>query len=502
MQVDSQRLISVLAQRWPAIGEAIENTRLDSRVALVNDSREVHPGDVFVAVPGSQSDGRDYIDVALGSGAALILCHCDEDAQRHSQDPRVIHLVGLKARLGHFGQQLFDVPETMQVVGVTGTNGKSSVTHYIAALSEALGHKCGVIGTLGAGRLGRLQDVGLTTPGPLALQAYLGEMAADGVTRVAMEVSSHALDQQRLEGCPLEAGVYTNLSRDHLDYHGSMAAYAAAKAALFKREELSLAVVNANDGLARLMLAGLRPGVRVLAVGDDEATTLRVLDWQPHETGQRALIAGPAGEFGLSLELMGRFNLDNLLLAMAVLYGLGEDLDALAELASQISAVPGRMQLLARPGQPSVVIDYAHTPDALSNALTALRAHLGNRGRLWCVFGCGGDRDNGKRPQMAQVAESLADEIIVTDDNPRHERAEVIREQIVAGLTPAGRQSARAVAGRQRAIEYAVSTAASDDVILIAGKGHEPYQEIAGVRHSFSDVAVAEAVLDLRGARS
>ncbi|GGX81648.1 UDP-N-acetylmuramoyl-L-alanyl-D-glutamate--2,6-diaminopimelate ligase [Litchfieldella qijiaojingensis] len=505
MQVECQQLIESLERLWPGVTATWPAT-VEGSLRLVLDSRELGPGDVFVAVPGVRADGRDHIVQALAAGAALVLCHHDDDATvAGAEDPRVLLLPGLKMLQGELGRSLFEVPDELEVIGVTGTNGKSSVTHYIAALSEALGKPCGLVGTLGYGRPGQLREGGLTTPGPLALQAYLGKMAAGGITRVAMEVSSHALEQQRLEGCRLRAGVFTNLSRDHLDYHGSMAAYAAAKAQLFKRAELELAVVNADDSLARLMLAGLGAGVRVLATGQDEVTTLRVLEWLPHESGQRALIAGPDGEFVLDLPLMGRFNLDNVLLAMAVLHGLGESLDALSLAAGKLSPVPGRMQLLTRPGMPSVVVDYAHTPDALDNALQGLRAHLGtrnDRGCLWCLFGCGGERDTGKRPLMGQIAETRAERLVITDDNPRHESAEAIRLQILEGLTAEGRQAAWEVAGRQAAIEWTIAEAAPEDVILIAGKGHEPYQEIAGIRHPFSDVAIAEAALGHREARA
>lgn len=503
MQVECQQLIESLERLWPGV-TATWPVTVGGLLRLVLDSRELAPGDVFVAVPGVHTDGRDHIVQALAAGAALVLCHHDDSAAvADAENPRILHLPGLKMRQGELGRLLFEVPDGLELIGVTGTNGKSSVTHYIAALSEALGRPCGLVGTLGYGRPDHLQDGGLTTPGPLALQAYLGEMAADGITRVAMEVSSHALEQQRLEGCHLSVGVFTNLSRDHLDYHGSMAAYAASKAQLFKRAELELAVVNADDSLARLMLAGLGAGVRVLATGQDEVTTLRVLEWLPHESGQRALIAGPEGEFVLDLPLMGRFNLDNVLLAMAVLHGRGESLEALRVAAGRLTPVPGRMQLLAKANLPSVVVDYAHTPDALDNALQALRAHLGRsgsqaRGRLWCLFGCGGERDTGKRPLMGQVAEAGAERLVITDDNPRHEPAEAIRQQILEGLSPSARQAAWVIAGRQAAIERTIAEADVEDVILIAGKGHESYQDISGVRHPFSDVAIAESALSQR----
>ncbi|QTF94413.1 UDP-N-acetylmuramyl-tripeptide synthetase, partial [Halomonas sp. BM-2019] len=366
MRVSLHHLAETLARLWPGAGPLPAMT--GQAVTLCTDSREASPGAVFVAVPGVAADGRDHIAAALAAGATAVLCHSG-DGRDCPEEPRVVALPGLRERLGELGRALFAVPESLELIGVTGTNGKSSVTHYLAELSEALGVQAGLVGTLGHGRPGALRDAGLTTPGPLALQAALGELAADGVGRVAMEVSSHALEQGRLDGCRLRAAVYTNLTRDHLDYHGSMAAYAAAKARLFRREELRLAVVNADDSLARLMLAGVGEGVRVLAIGEDEAVTFRVIDWHPHAAGQRALVATPEGERVLETVLLGRFNLDNLLLAIATLYGLGHGIGELFEAAAGLAPVPGRMEALLRPGAPTVVIDYAHTPDALDNAL-------------------------------------------------------------------------------------------------------------------------------------
>lgn len=505
MHVNSAELIALVASRWPEQRRALLAADLPEQVRLHLDSREVEEGGIFLAVPGVSADGRDFIQAALDGGAALVLA---EAPLTGSPTPRVIALEGLRAELGALGRALYRVPDTLELIGVTGTNGKSSVTHYIAALSEALGEPAGLIGTLGSGRPGSLDDTGLTTPGALALQAALGRLAADGVGRVAMEVSSHALAQGRLDAAPVRAAVFTNLTRDHLDYHGSMAAYAAAKAQLFRRDELELAVVNADDPLARLMLAGLPAGVRVLAVSGaarepvDDAVTLRVVGSTPTPRGHEALIATPEGDRRLDLPLLGRFNLSNALLAMAVLYGRGARLEALFEAAAELTPVPGRMQALrSNEGGgvgPGVVIDYAHTPDALENALAALREHLPGRGRLWCVFGCGGDRDGGKRPLMAAAAERHAERLVVTDDNPRGEAPEDIRQQILAGLSAAARAAAWEIGGRREAIRRAVAEAASEDVILIAGKGHEEYQEIAGVRHAFSDLAEARAALECR----
>ncbi len=500
MLVSSLRLTSTLENLWPDTVGALP-VLPDAPLTVTLDSRRLSDGDVFVAVPGVAADGRDFVAAALQAGASLVLVH-GEPGETAPPEPRVILLPGLRERLGELGRELFAVPESLELVGVTGTNGKSSVTHYIAELSQALGVPAGLVGTLGHGRPGALREGGLTTPGPLALQAALGALAGEGVQRVAMEVSSHALEQGRLDGCRLAAAVFTNLTRDHLDYHGSMAAYAAAKARLFRRDELTLAVVNADDSLARLMLAGLPGGqegrVRVLATGEDEAVTFRVIDWHPHATGQRALVATPDGERVLETALLGRFNLDNLLLAIATLYGLGHAIGELFDATADLAPVPGRMQALVRPGAPTVVIDYAHTPAALDNALTALRDHLPGRGRLWCLFGCGGGRDPGKRTEMAAAAERHADRLVVTDDNPRDEDPATIRAAVMAGLSDVARGAALEVAGRGVAIARALAEVGDDDVVLIAGKGHETYQEVAGVRHPFSDLAEAERALNRR----
>lgn len=499
MQVTPSRLTATLQRLWPEARPLPELAV--ATLGLATDSRRAGPGTLFVAVPGVAADGRDFITAALAAGACAVLCHSG-DERACPDDPRVLPLPGLRERLGELGRELFAVPDSLELIGVTGTNGKSSVTHYIAELSQALGVEAGLVGTLGHGRPGALQEGGLTTPGPLALQAALAELAGAGVRRVAMEVSSHALEQGRLDGCRLAAAVFTNLTRDHLDYHGSMAAYAAAKARLFRREELRLAVVNADDSLARLMLAGLPGGqegrVRVLATGQGEAVTFRVVDWHPHAAGQRALVATPEGERVLESGLLGRFNLDNLLLAIATLHGLGHGIGELFEAAAGIAPVPGRMEALVRPGAPSVVIDYAHTPDALDNALAALRDHLPVDGRLWCLFGCGGDRDPGKRAPMAAAAERHADRLVVTDDNPRGEDPAAIRAAVLAGLSAAARHQALEIAGRGEAIARVLAEADAEDVVLIAGKGHETYQEIAGVRYPFSDLAEAERALAAR----
>ncbi|WP_110668392.1 UDP-N-acetylmuramoyl-L-alanyl-D-glutamate--2,6-diaminopimelate ligase [Salinicola halophilus] len=511
MKIKTTRLVAALeALAYPeAAARLAHGVAEHDTLRLTQDSRDVADETpsamptLFIATPGVAAEGREYIDSALASGAALVLAEGAALDPRWESDDRVIALEGITERLAALGRVLFAVPETLRLIGVTGTNGKSSVTHYIAALLEGLGQPAGVVGTLGYGRPGALRPALQTTPGPLALQQMLGEMAAEGVETVAMEVSSHALAQDRLGDTPIDTAVFTNLSRDHLDYHASMAAYAAAKAKLFKRDGVRLAVVNGDDPLARLMLAGLPEGVRVLATGSQEATTLRVAGCEALPTGLRAVIASPEDEHVLELPLMGRFNLDNALLAMTTLYGLGHSLESIWPAAAALTPVPGRMQRVPATDErsgPAVIVDYAHTPAALDNALAALREHLPGRegSALWCVFGCGGDRDPGKRAPMAQAVERHADRVVITDDNPRTESAEAIRDAVAAGLTAPA--TAWSIDGRRDAIERVITEANDDDIVLIAGKGHEDYQEIAGVRQPFSDLEVAAAALAHRGA--
>lgn len=497
MTIDIQSLLKALRALWLLPASVNQALFPANRTSLVMDSRQLNAGDVFIAVPGACQDGRAYVDAALKAGASLVLRHGEPDEPVSSFEGRVLSLRGLGDSLGELGRLVFRVPDDLQVMAVTGTNGKSSVVHFVAELSECLGTPCGVIGTLGAGRLDNYQDHGLTTPGPLALQAALAGMAAKGVKRVAMEASSHALDQNRLAATRVSAALFTNLTRDHLDYHGSMSAYAAAKARLFQRPELALAVVNADDPLARLMLSGIHPAVRVLASGVDEAVTLRVLEYQPSALGLEAMMATPEGERHLTANILGRFNLDNLMLSMTALYGLGHGLDDLLTAASRIKPVPGRMELHHGINAPAVVVDYAHTPDALTKALVALKSHLGENGRLWCVFGCGGERDPGKRALMAKAAQLHADQVIVTDDNPRGESALAIRQAIMAGFKTL--EGVVEKADRALAIKHAIRSAASCDLVLVAGKGHETYQDVMGVRHDFNDSHVVKAALNDAG---
>lgn len=490
-RVSPQRLYHAVAKCFGQLDVAPFEA-LAGQPALRLDSRRVETGDVFIARRGSVADGRDFIGQALAAGAGLVLAEAGGTVP--TADSRIIVLEQLGARLGRLMQELAGFRQHCPAnIAVTGTNGKSSTSHYIAALSEALGTSACVLGTLGAGRPGALFETGLTTPDVVTLAAVIQELDAQGIARVALEASSHALDQGRLDSVPIKVGVFTNLSRDHLDYHGSMLAYAAAKARLFQRPELSLAVINGDDPHARLMMAGLPESTRLILVGGEQAD-FRVIEWLPGSAGQQARLHTPEGEITLTLGLLGRFNLDNAVLAMAVLYGLGASVVEIANAATQLVSVPGRMERVAVAGAPLIVVDYAHTPDALENALGALKDHV--KGQLWCVVGCGGDRDAGKRPMMAEVGGRLADTLVITDDNPRTESPAAIRAAMRSGAPANAR--VMEVDDRRHAIEQAIAKASEDDVILIAGKGHESYQEINGIRHDFSDLVIAREAAEKR----
>jgi UDP-N-acetylmuramoyl-L-alanyl-D-glutamate--2,6-diaminopimelate ligase len=460
---------------------------------LVQDSREVRPGDAFVAIGGFGAHGLAFVDAAKARGAAAILF--EPPAPSEFDVPvDAIAVPGLRARLGAMAHRFHGrATEAMTTVGVTGTNGKTSTVQLIAQAWTLRGIDAGTIGTLGAGRYGKVEPTGFTTPLVLKLHALIGAMRDDGVEALAMEVSSHALDQGRVDGVRFDVAVFTNLTRDHLDYHGTMAAYGAAKARLFGWPGLGAAVVNVDDDYGRQLFDALPSAVRPIGVSSREAdgATLRAADIRLDARGIVFELVGGDARATVRSPLLGRFNVDNLLAVAGVLHALGADVRDIADTLSRLQPIHGRMNRLGGDAQPLVVVDYAHTPDALEQALATLRAHT--RGRLFCVFGCGGERDSGKRPQMGAIAERLADVAIVTDDNPRGEDGDAIVAAIVAGF--ADRAAARSVRDRGAAIREAIAAATDGDVVLIAGKGHEPYQEIAGVKHPFDDTAVARAAL-------
>jgi UDP-N-acetylmuramoyl-L-alanyl-D-glutamate--2,6-diaminopimelate ligase len=460
---------------------------------LVADSRRVQPGDVFVALSGASTHGLRHADEVLAKGAAAIVFEAPAPAGV-AVPARSIGVEGLRPALGALADRVAGSPSaTLRLVGVTGTNGKTSTVQLIAQALERLGVPAGTIGTLGAGRVGRIVEGERTTPDVLSVHALLAGLRDDGARAVAMEVSSHALDQGRVDGVRFEVAVFSNLTRDHLDYHGTMAAYGEAKAKLFAWPGLAGAVLNIDDEFGRALAARLPAAARwTVSAAGDAAARLRAEGLALTGDGLRFDLVEGQARAAIASPLLGRFNADNLLAVAGTLRALGFDFDAVAAVLPQLAPVHGRMTRLGGGGKPLVVVDYAHTPDALQQALASLRGHV--HGALVCVFGCGGERDRGKRPQMAAIAEGLADRVIVTDDNPRGEDGDAIVAGILAGFREPARHAV--IRDRRAAIRAAVGAAAAGDVVLLAGKGHEPYQEIAGVKHAFNDVAEAGAALE------
>lgn len=460
--------------------------------ALRLDSRAVTPGDLFLAVPGHNMDGRRFIDAAIRAGATVVVEEGDTFAVHPHAGAARITVPELRRQVGVLAARYFGEPgRRLKVIGVTGTNGKTSITWFLRDALNALGHACGLIGTLGVGLKGHEDSTGHTTPDPITLQKALRALCDAGADSVAMEVSSHALDQHRLGSTPVRIAVFSNLSRDHLDYHGDMDSYLLAKVALFTRPELQEAVINSDDAAAPVLLGRLNDGVRCITYGAQAGATVRCVAWQPHPDGMdlRLTVGGEA--VNVTLPLFGAFNLSNVMAVAGVLHGSGVEPRALAGALAAITPVPGRMEPVLAAGKPTVIVDYAHTADGLEKALAAAREHF--PGRLHCVVGCGGDRDTGKRPLMAAAAERGADRVLFTSDNPRGEHPDAIIEQMRAGLDDPG--AVQVETDRRRAVALAVSQAGADDVVLVAGKGHEDYQEVAGERHPMDDRDLAREAL-------
>ncbi len=460
------------------------------------DSRAVRAGDLFLAMAGAGTHGLRFAAQAVAAGACAVVHDglAEGEDLSHNADRSVplIEVPGLRARSGELASLAYRQPSTqIDVLGVTGTNGKTSVVHYLAQALTAIGHRVGTQGTLGSGLHGALRAGERTTPDAAQTQRWLAEMVAAGADCVAMEVSSHALDQGRVDGTRFKLALFTNLSRDHLDYHADMEDYFQAKARLFAWPDLDVAVVNADDSWGRRLLQQ-PPNGRVISYGECDDANLRAVSAELNATGMRVQIDWQGRSAEIELPLLGRFNLANALGVAAVLLGLGHDLDVVVRGLAALRPVPGRMQWIDGGAHGAAVVDYAHTPDALALALQALRQHCA--GRLRVIFGCGGERDAGKRAPMGQIAEQLADEVIVSDDNPRGESAQAIAAQILAGCTQP--QRIAVIHDRAAAIAAGLAAGKPEDLLLIAGKGHERTQESMGVRRPFDDVAVARSWLE------
>ncbi|MGM0632664.1 MAG: UDP-N-acetylmuramoyl-L-alanyl-D-glutamate--2,6-diaminopimelate ligase [Pseudomonadota bacterium] len=498
------------------LGDIVNVTTTDQAMlavavtGLTMDSRQVTDGDLFIACFGRNHDARDYIDVAVQNGAVAVLAQAGGGWQASSwQGPVPIVVVeDLTKQISRIAARFHGEPgQRMTLVGVTGTNGKTSCTQFLAQALTDDDQACAVIGTMGAGIYPSLDDTGYTTPGPIEVQRMLHHFSDSGAGHVAIEASSQGLHQHRLAAVPFHTAVFTNLTRDHLDYHESMDAYAEAKRKLFLGDALKVAVINADDPYGTFMLNALPPRIRVLTyrvTGTDADVGVESLEYRP--SGYRARLVSPWGGAELEGQLLGRFNISNVLAVLCALMTLPSREGRLedrarflraVDLVAGIRPVSGRMEVVSQSGGVTAVVDYAHTPDALQSALDALRHHAD--GAIHCVFGCGGNRDQGKRPLMAEVAERGADHVVITDDNPRHEDADHIIRQILLGIEHRDRVVVER--DRSRAIHHAITEARPGDIVLVAGKGHENYQDVAGQRMAFSDVAQVRLALNARSAQ-
>ena len=478
--------------------------------ALRTDSRQVRPGDAFIAWPGYASDGRAHVQAALDAGASTCLVEAEGIEAFGFDDARIAALPGLKAATPRIADAFYRHPSrALRLVATTGTNGKTSTAWWTAQALSLLGLRCGVVGTLGVGEPpvpggaeGHIRYTGLTTPDPVLLQQGLREMADTGHAACAIEASSIGIVEHRLDACAIEVALFTNFTQDHLDYHGDMEAYRAAKRRLFDWPGLKAAVINVDDPWGPSLVAELAgKGLALWTVSASDEARLSAQDIHWDGAGLAFTVVEGEQRVDLRTQLIGDYNVSNLLVVLGGLRALGVPLAEAAQAAERVTPVPGRMQRVpGQPDAPEVVVDYAHTPDALDKALNAL-APLARAcgGQLWCVFGCGGDRDPGKRPLMGAIAERIADRVVVTSDNPRSEEPRAIIDQIVAGLSEgAGTIKLTVEPDRRLALLESLAAAGDADVVLVAGKGHEDYQEIQGVRHAFSDVAVAAAALKAR----
>lgn len=475
---------------------------------LQTDSRLVKPGDGFIAWPGAATDGRFHVGNALTNGAVACLVEQEGVDAFGFVGAHMAAVRGLKAATGPIAAAWFGVPTThLDVLAVTGTNGKTTSAWWLAEALNALAKQsdvqtysgCALVGTLGMGLPGALESTGLTTPDPVRLQRAFSQFVEQGIGACAIEASSIGLAEHRLAGTRIRLAMFTNLTQDHLDYHPSMEAYWAAKRELFDWPGLRAAVVNIDDARGEQLVEELEHSqLDVWTISLQRNSRLKARDISYNDDGLVFTVVEGLHSFTLQTQVIGLYNVSNLLGVIAALRSLGVALEHALWACAQLTPVPGRMERITSPGQPMVAVDYSHTTDALEKALQALAPMAKERGgKLWCVFGCGGNRDASKRPHMGAAAQRLADEVVVTSDNPRNEEPMSIIEQILTGTRPAA--TLRVQADRALAIAETLAAAASTDVVLIAGKGHEDYQEVQGERHHFSDIEQARAALSLRG---
>ncbi len=457
---------------------------------LALDSREVSEGYVFFALSGTSEHGLNYAEQAIAEGAVAVVWESSPavGADRLELSVPVIEIADLSQVLGKIAARYFGKPSrNMTVFGVTGTDGKTSVAHMLAEALDDQELRAAYIGTLGYGLCGQLAISSHTTPDAITLQSQIADLLRQETRWLSLEVSSHALDQGRVEGVDFDVAIFTNLSRDHLDYHGDIETYAAAKRRLFQRSGLKYSVINLDDAYGDALADALKGEMQVLGYGVEkseyEHDAVTATEVVLSQQGISARVHTPWGEGVLEAALLGRFNLYNLLAVLASMLVQGIELQEALLRLRKITVVPGRMEHFGGNGRPVAVVDYAHTPAALEHVLSALQEHT--EGRLWCLFGCGGDRDQGKRPLMAAIAEQYSDEVVVTNDNPRTEDPNEILKDVMAGFTHPERAMVKP--DRSEAIEYVLSQARPDDVVLIAGKGHETVQLLGEERIYLSD---------------
>ena len=453
------------------------------------DSRKVKNGDLFLAISGQAVDGRDFINQAYEHGAVAVLAETPVEIDNDSRV--VVGIDELPKYAGLIANRFYNYPSKhIRVVGVTGTNGKTTCCHILAQALNKLGHSGSVIGTVGNGILGALRGNSLTTPDVISVHQELSINLSEKSDVVCMEVSSHALDQNRVDGVFFDVALFTNLSQDHLDYHHDMDSYSKAKAKLFEFESLSSCVINIDDAFGCQLSKSIKPEL-LWTYGTSEQARVRQLSASVERSQIRIRCWVDEAAVEIKAPLAGDFNVANVLAVFTTLMAMGYSIDQAVESLLVIKPVPGRMELIDFVGKPLVVIDFAHTPDALSNVLKTCRELI--QGKVWVVFGCGGDRDKGKRPQMGAVASQLADHAIITNDNPRHEEPDLIAEHIGVGMD--GCQ--QVCLDRKQAISQALKSAGKDDLILIAGKGHETDQDFGSYKYSFSDRAVVTELLEV-----
>ena len=467
------------------------------------DSRMLRKGDLFLACFGRNHDAREFIGEAIKAGVTAVLAETGGQWQGTQiiDGIAVIAVDNLSAKLSEIAARFYGHPSLrLSVIGITGTNGKTSCSQFIAQALANSGFSCGTIGTLGYGVYGKLQETQLTTPDPVFTQMALAEMVQGGIDPVVMEVSSVGLHQKRVKAVKFDTAIFTNLTRDHLDYHESMEAYGNNKKKLFTSESLSRAIINLDDPYALSVINAIAPSVEMCTYSiKNSAATVYAESLTLTRQGFEARVVTPIGAGVIKGKLFGYFNVSNLLAVISVLVSYLPkkkelDIEQLCELVSGLSPVDGRMQIVGDTAEITALVDYAHTPDGLRSALKGLRDHFS--GNIWCVFGCGGNRDKGKRPIMGEIAEAFADKVIIADDNPRNEEGDKIVEHIQSGMKSP--EQTVVLRDREKAIAYAIGNAEPGDVVLVAGKGHETYQDVGGSRLIFSDANQVRLALQAR----